>query len=154
MTYSRINHVEGLHPGSHQWSDWREAIDHPKWVWGPFFHPSEFKSLKDPEPQLIVDHAFMSKLYMLRVAWKKPIHINSGYRSKTYNGIVGGSPNSYHMQGRAIDVHFGEIGNAEQAIANRLKFIALATIVGFRGFGWYDTFIHIDSRLGLGTWND
>jgi len=33
----------------------------------------------------------------------KPIHINSGYRSKHVNEIVGGAVNSAHMTGHAVD---------------------------------------------------
>lgn len=32
-----------------------------------------------------------------------PIHINSGYRSKELNAVIGGAQNSAHMVGRAAD---------------------------------------------------
>lgn len=35
---------------------------------------------------------------------KNPIHVNSGYRSKTLNELVGGVPNSRHLRGLAADV--------------------------------------------------
>lgn len=33
-----------------------------------------------------------------------PIVINSGFRSKEVNSAVGGSPSSYHLDGRACDI--------------------------------------------------
>lgn len=33
-----------------------------------------------------------------------PIYINSGFRNRYLNEIVGGVPNSYHMHGRAADI--------------------------------------------------
>lgn len=39
----------------------------------------------------------------------KPITVNSGYRSKAVNDAVGGSPNSQHMKGEAVDITTGTI---------------------------------------------
>lgn len=37
-----------------------------------------------------------------------PIYVNSGYRCKELNRIVGGSDNSQHMRGLAADISFGK----------------------------------------------
>ena len=34
----------------------------------------------------------------------RPIYINSGYRSKRLNTIVGGAPTSQHLEGKAADI--------------------------------------------------
>lgn len=39
----------------------------------------------------------------VRALLGKPIHVNSGYRSKRVNEIVGGSLHSAHMTGHAVD---------------------------------------------------
>lgn len=36
----------------------------------------------------------------------KPLTITSGFRCEPYNKIVGGVKNSYHMQGKALDIVF------------------------------------------------
>lgn len=40
----------------------------------------------------------------LRIAYGKPITVNSGYRSKALNKIVGGVANSQHLEGKAADI--------------------------------------------------
>lgn len=43
----------------------------------------------------------------LRSAYRKPIYVNSGYRCRTLNDLVGGAKNSQHMVGRAADITGG-----------------------------------------------
>ena len=43
----------------------------------------------------------------LRSAYRKPIYVNSGYRCRTLNDLVGGAKNSQHMDGRAADITGG-----------------------------------------------
>lgn len=40
----------------------------------------------------------------IREHFKHPIHISSGYRSKALNAAIGGSMNSQHSRGMAIDI--------------------------------------------------
>lgn len=53
-------------------------------------------------------------LQPLREEWKKPIHINSGYRCERLNRAVGGSKTSQHMKGEAADCSIA--GNAEDLL--------------------------------------
>lgn len=48
----------------------------------------------------------------LRRLYRKPIKINSAYRSPQLNKLVGGVPNSWHQDGNAADIH---ISSAEEA---------------------------------------
>ena len=43
----------------------------------------------------------------LREAWRRPIHVNSGYRCPELNRAVGGAPGSQHMKGEAADITAG-----------------------------------------------
>ena len=43
----------------------------------------------------------------LRKLYGKPIRINSGYRSKALNEVIGGAKNSQHMYGLAADITGG-----------------------------------------------
>lgn len=47
----------------------------------------------------------------LRESWGKPIIITSGFRSKAVNEKIGGSKNSQHTFGYAVDI---DIGSPEQ----------------------------------------
>lgn len=89
---------------------------------------------------LRVHYETMDKLEQLRGFYGGPIPITSYYRSPEYNRAIGGADNSMHLLGRAVDVkilHGNDIG--------RMRLVHLATVAGFRGFGLYDTFNHIDT---------
>lgn len=57
-----------------------------------------------------------------------PITINSGYRCKALNALVGGSPNSYHIQGKAADIAVSSYDYAKK-LANALNKCPLTDIV-------------------------
>ena len=40
----------------------------------------------------------------LRSAYRKPIYVNSGFRTPLLNKLVGGAKNSQHMEGKAADI--------------------------------------------------
>lgn len=49
----------------------------------------------------------------LREAWGKPIAVNSGYRCRALNKIVGGVATSQHLKGEAADITTGnKVDNA------------------------------------------
>jgi hypothetical protein len=71
------------------------------------------------------------------------LSVNSGYRHPYYNQhlrntMSGVAKNSNHMSGIAIDVAIA--ANSSR----RLEFLILCKKVGFRGFGYYNTFTHVD----------
>ena len=45
----------------------------------------------------------------LRLAVGKPLVVTSGYRSPEINRLIGGSPTSDHVKGRAADIHQPEM---------------------------------------------
>lgn len=48
----------------------------------------------------------MEYLNKVREEFGEPIYVNSGYRCKALNDAVGGSKNSYHMTGLAVDIRW------------------------------------------------
>lgn len=77
-------------------------------------------------------------LQPLRDAWKKPLHINSGYRSPALNQAVGGVPASQHTKGEAADVRTSDpLALAQLAYDLDLPFDQLIL---------YPTFVHISHK--------
>lgn len=87
----------------------------------------------------VMQPAFMAKLEQLRVAYGKPITINSGYRCPEHNKAVGGAPKSYHMQGRAADI-------AVPNKSERYKLVKIAMQLGFAGIEISKAHLHVDNR--------
>lgn len=70
-------------------------------------------------------------------------HINSAFRSPEYNGRIGGASNSMHITGTAFDISttYGSFPNSSRG---KDLFIDCARRAGFKGFGFYSSFIHCD----------
>jgi len=71
-----------------------------------------------------------------------PIKIHSAYRTIDYNRKVGGKPNSYHIQGMALDIDHIVMGPKYVQEFIQLNWMKL----GVRGLGMYKNFTHIDIR--------
>ena len=67
-----------------------------------------------------------------------PFIINSGYRCKAHNKAIGGSPNSSHMLGEAVDIKCTDTHN-RSAILTGLR------EAGFNRIGIDKDFIHADN---------
>ena len=67
-----------------------------------------------------------------------PFRINSGFRTKSHNAYVGGSRDSSHCYGYAVDIHCTD---------SRSRFIIIDSLrkAGFNRIGIADTFIHTDN---------
>jgi len=78
---------------------------------------------------------FMDRLQALRDEVGKPIRIKSAHRCRIHNARVGGAPLSQHLR-IAVDVDLK--GH------NRTEFARKARKVGFTGFGFYQSFLHLD----------
>ena len=113
------------------------TYDH--WGWA-FFTYYEFASYDEDDKEVcFVDIRLMHKLIPLRQELNKPINVTCAGRTPHHNKIVGGSPNSFHLKGQAVDIH---IPNATY----RYQLLDLAFKYGFRGIGIYPNFMHLDIR--------
>lgn len=85
---------------------------------------------------ILIDYTALKCLDNFRAIMGVPITVNSGYRCIEHNRSVGSQDSSLHPQGRAFDI----------ALAGRepSDIIHAAHRAQFRGFGTYQSFIHID----------
>jgi uncharacterized protein YcbK (DUF882 family) len=117
------------------------------------FHLSEF-ACKDgtPVPQryLLNVTTLAKQLQVLRDEIDEPIHINSAYRHKDYNDLVGGESNSEHLTASAADI------TVKSKTPRQLKAIVERLIktkkLHFGGIGLYPGFLHVDIRSGRARW--
>lgn len=74
--------------------------------------------------------------------------INSGYRCKKHNRIVGGKDDSQHLIGKAVDIEsLRSFSGPEMArFANEVEAFSKG------GMGVAEHWIHIDVRLGRARW--
>jgi len=70
-----------------------------------YFRDDEFKC-RCQECGMDVDEAFKLKLDEARGVAQTPFRINSGARCPKHNAKVGGSPNSSHLKGLAVDIAY------------------------------------------------
>jgi hypothetical protein len=82
-----------------------------------------------------------ARVLLMRVQnrFGRKLQVNSGYRSPSYNARIGGARNSYHSQGKALDITWAGF-NSE----NRNEFIRISREEGFKGIGTYGSFVHVD----------
>ncbi|MBU6297513.1 MAG: hypothetical protein KGJ79_15395 [Alphaproteobacteria bacterium] len=85
----------------------------------------------------------LDALEALRVAVAAPLVITSGHRCALHNARVGGAPLSLHKR-LAFDVALKGHDPARLAMAARAA--------GFSGFGFGQTFLHLDTRARPGHW--
>lgn len=87
---------------------------------------------------------FLELIEHVREILDVPMYVHSACRCRRHNAAVGGSPNSKHMYGMALDFDCG----------NRLSPVAIYNILLAKyihgelselgGMGLYKTFVHID----------
>ncbi|MGF1462916.1 MAG: D-Ala-D-Ala carboxypeptidase family metallohydrolase [Maricaulaceae bacterium] len=127
------------------WADWRDAPwDTARW---PNFTPAELACRcagRHCVGEFWFDPGFFDALQRLRDAVGRPLRINSAHRCGVWNAIVGGAPLSAH---RRIAVDVALAGHDRFALYDQ----ALAS--GFRSFGFYQSFLHMDQRPGRRWWS-
>lgn len=74
----------------------------------------------------------------------KPMRIHSGYRSHELNALVGGSKNSQHMKGQAVDFTCSAFGT-NAAVARQLA--THAEILGIDQVIYEGTWVHVSFTL-------
>ena len=94
-----------------------------------------------------------NQLQVLRDELKKPIHINSAYRSEEYNASIGGVSNSQHIMGRASDVVVK--GMTPLEVHNTIERLIENGDMLQGGLGLYEKkgFVHYDIRGTKARWN-
>lgn len=119
-------------------------IDREWWdKFSPFFSPKELASKGDGSLKFSYDT--LIKINKLRSMVGYPLTINSAFRDEKHNAVVGGSPNSQHKLGTAVDIRI-----ESQEIGKRIE--ELAKSLEFKGIGRYKTFIHLDTRKTAAEW--
>lgn len=114
------------------WPSWRD-VRAGAWRWR-FFRPEELASRGDGSLRIVP--AALDRLDLARLELGRPLVINSAYRDPIYNARIGGAPLSRHKVGDAFDISLR--GH------DRGELLELCRRVGFAGFGFYQTFLHVD----------
>lgn len=116
----------------------RQITDH--------FRVYEF-ACSDGSDVVFVSQALADILENIRVHFGKPVHINSGYRTVSYNKTVSGSSStSQHCNGLAADIHVD--GHTHQEVYN----YACQLLGDHGGVGLYSWGVHIDVRADKSRW--
>ncbi len=120
-----------------------KAVDGKK-KFAPNFAVGEF-ACKDGSDTILIDTQLAYYLQKIRDHFGRPVRINSGYRTKAYNDLVGGARESQHVIGTAADIAVDGVAPKEVA--------AYADQIGINGIGTYKTFTHVDVRPNKARWN-
>ncbi len=91
------------------------------------------------------------QLEVLRsAAGNRGIHVNSGYRTPTYNAQIGGVSNSQHLYAKASDISVS--GMSPGQVANLIEDLIRQGRMRQGGLGRYSTFTHYDIRGTAARW--
>lgn len=115
----------------------------------PHFRLREF-ACKDGSVAILLDDGLVALLEILRERLGgKPMHIVSGYRSKSYNTKIGGAKKSRHTTGEAADVRV-DGATPEQVALTAEALLGKHGGLGLYAYGADDKpgFVHIDTREG------
>lgn len=110
------------------------------------FKVKEFKCSDGSDPVFIAP-ALVNILQYIRTHFKKPVKINSAYRTPTHNKKVGGTTYSQHLYGMAADIV------VEGVSPKKVAAYAETLLPKKGGIGIYSTFVHIDIRDVKSRWN-
>jgi len=112
----------------------------------PNFTVGEF-ACKDGSDTILIDTQLAWLLQSVRDHFGRPVRINSGYRTKAYNALVGGASESQHVLGTAADILVE--GYTPKEVAAYVETLMPA----WGGIGTYKTFTHVDVRPNKARWN-
>lgn len=94
---------------------------------------------KDGSDEVLVELSLLKVLEDVRNYFGEPVIITSAYRTPLHNSVVGGSKNSRHLTGEAVDFKVNNVPS--NAVAAYLEQFYSAS-----GIGLYNTFVHYDCR--------
>ena len=115
------------------------------WRWR-HFAPREIASKGDGS--ILIDEEALDKLEYARQLMGQPLVILSAYRDPIHNAKVGGAPLSQHKFGKAFDIRIAGL--------DKWRLLKCCQRAGFTGFGFYSTFLHVDTgkpRTWGKVWN-
>lgn len=126
----------------------------------PNFKESEFYSKCSNAPQVHkLDYILPNAVQYIRDYYNIPIEITSTLRTESCNVLAGGVSNSMHLYGKAIDFQFAQFNQETLKkiyidFANRGELYKNLREIGINGFGFYNTFIHLDTRDKFTYWDN
>ena len=101
----------------------------------------------DGSDPVFISQDLVDVLQKIRDHFKKPVTINSAWRSPAKNKSVGGAAQSQHLYGLAADITVK--GVSPLVVAT----YAETLLSGKGGIGIYSTFTHVDVRATKSRWN-
>ena len=126
----------------------------------PNFKEFEFysKCIDSPSSHNL-DFQLPNAVQYLREKYNTPIRITSTFRTYSCNVLAGGSSESYHLVGKAIDFQFTKNNKAilkqiYSDFSSRGQVYEKLRELGINGFGFYNTFIHLDTRPKFTFWDN
>ena len=110
------------------------------------FKDSEFHCKCGNCKTIKISSELKAVLELVRHRFDSPVVITSGYRCPAHNNLVGGAPQSKHVEGIAADI--------------RVKNVSPDTVYGFLdeifpsqyGLGLYKGWVHVDVRSTKARW--
>lgn len=108
------------------------------WRWANF-SPDEPNLACPCCGEFFLNPVAMDCLQRTRTLLGEPLTINSGHRCGVHNALVGGAPLSEHKK-LALDISLRGL--------DRFTVYDAAKKAGFTTFGFYQTFLHADTRPG------
>lgn len=112
-----------------------------KWVWENF-SPRELSCKHCGE---YFHHVpTLDAIQFVRWEYDAPIYLNSAHRCRIHNARIGGAPRSMHKM-IALDL------SCRSDEAKRVLW-RLCERQGFKAFGFYKTFLHVDMRNSRARW--
>ncbi len=103
---------------------------------------------RDGSDCILIDTELVKLLQNIRSHFRKPITINSAYRTSTYNKKIGGAARSQHCLGTAADIVIK--GVSPLTVAQ----YAEGVLASKGGIGLYKTFTHVDVRKSRARWQN
>ena len=92
-----------------------------------------------------------NSMQVLRDHLKRPVQINSAYRSSEHNAKIGGVRNSQHVLGKAADI--AVVGMTTKQVAAEIEKLIASGQMLQGAIGIYPTFVHYDIRKNRVRWS-
>ena len=110
------------------------------------FKVREF-ACNDGSDPIFISPELVEVLQKIRYHFGKPVNINSGFRTASYNKKVGGATYSQHLYGTAADIRISGVS------PKNIAAYAETLLPNKGGIGTYRDFVHIDVRDVKSRWN-